>query len=72
MLQAIIVSRVSYLYYRIPCTWCISSHIDLVVLDKIRPICITRSAYNTNRTYGPHRSCYNITNDFCIQDIQSH
>ena len=39
MLQASIVSRVSYLYYRIPC---ISSHIDLVVLDEIRAI-----SYNT-------------------------
>ena len=56
MLQAGIVSRVSYLYYRIPC---ISSHIDLVVLDKIGPFRITRSAYNTIRAYGPHRSCYN-------------
>ena len=51
MLQAIIVSRVSYLYYRIPC---ISSQIDLVVQDKIRPFRITRLAYNTNHTYGPH------------------
>ena len=51
MLQAGIVSRVSYLYYRIPC---ISSHIGLVVLDKIRPFRITRSAYNTIPTYGPH------------------
>ena len=56
MLQVSIVSRVSYLYYRIPC---ISSHIDLVVLDKIEPFRITRSAYNTIRTYGSHRSCYN-------------
>ena len=56
MLQAIIVSRVSYLYYRIRC---ISSHIDQVVLDKIRPFRITQSAYNTSHTYGPHRSCYN-------------
>ena len=56
MLQASIVFRVSYLYYRIPC---ISSHIDLVVLDKIGPFRITRSAYNTIHTYGPHRSCYN-------------
>ena len=56
MLQAGVVSRVSYLYYRIPC---ISSHIDLVVLDKIGPFRITRSAYNTIRASGPHRSCYN-------------
>ena len=56
MLQAGIVSRVSYLYYRISC---ISSHIDLVVLDKIRSFRKTRSAYNTIRTHGPHRSCYN-------------
>ena len=51
MLQASIVYRVSYLYYRIRC---ISSHIYLVVLDKIGPFRITRSAYNTIRTYGPH------------------
>ena len=56
MLQASIVSRVSYLYYHIPC---ISSHIDLVVLDEIGLFRITPSAYNTIRTYGPHRSCYN-------------
>ena len=59
MLQASIVSNVSYLYYRIPC---ISSHIDLVVLDKIGLFRITRSAYNMIRTYGPPpppRSCYN-------------
>ena len=54
MLQASIVSRVSYLYYRIPC---ISRHIDLVILDKIGLFRITRSAYNTIRTYEPHRSC---------------
>ena len=52
MLQASIVSGVSYLYY---CILCISNHIDLVVLDKIGPFRITRSAYNTIRTYG---SCY--------------
>ena len=56
MLQASIVSHVSYLFYRIPC---ISSHIDLLILDKIGPFRITPSAYNTIRTYGPHRSCYN-------------
>ena len=56
MLQVSIVFRASYLYYRIPC---ISSHIDLVVQDKIGPFRITRSAYNTIRNYGPHPSCYN-------------
>ena len=56
MLQVSIVSRVSYLYYRVPC---FSSPIDLVVLDKIGPFRITRSAYNMIRTYGPHRLCYN-------------
>ena len=58
MLQATcsIVSRVSYLYYRIRVSPVISY---LVVLDKIGPFRITRSAYNTIRTYGPHRSCYN-------------
>ena len=56
MLQAIIVSHVIYLKSRI---WCIYSHINQVVLDKIRPFCITRLAYNMNRTYGPHRLCYN-------------
>ena len=56
MLQASIMSRVSYLYYRI---LYISSHIDLVVPNKIGPSRITQSAYNTIRTHGPHRSCYN-------------
>ena len=57
MLQASIYCPVSVIYIT-------ASHVSpvisyLVVLDKIGPFRITRSAYNTIRTYGPHRSCYN-------------
>ena len=51
MLQASILSRVSHYITASRVSPVISY---LVVLDKIGPFLITRSAYNTIRTYGPH------------------
>ena len=48
------------IFYRI---LCISSHVDLVVRDKIVLFRITRLAYNTTRTYDS-TDCV-ITNNYC-------